>query len=104
MRMTSQQPAYAHPYQQAPQPRRKRRVFLWVFLAVQALFLIWVITGAASGHGTAANCHDQYLTHAQCASASEAGTAIGVGLIIVFWAVVDVILGVSYGVWRLARR
>jgi hypothetical protein len=77
---------------------------LWVFLAVQALFLIWVITGAASGHTAAASCHDPYLTRQQCASASEAGTAVGVGLIIVFWAVVDVILGISYGVWKLARR
>jgi len=79
-------------------------VFLWVFLAVQALFVIWVIAGIASGHGAAANCHEQYLTHAQCASASETGTAIGVGLVVLLWAVTDVILGVSYGVWRLARR
>jgi hypothetical protein len=68
------------------------------------LFVIWVVTGAASGHAAAAACHDRYLTHAQCASASEAGTAIGVGLVIAFWVAVDVILGVSYGIWRLARR
>src|ERR1700735_4980760 len=93
------------PYAQSPpQHRKRRRVFPWVFLAVQALFVIWVIAGAASGHGAAANCHQQYLTHAQCASASEAGTAIGVGIIIAFWVAVDVILGVCYGVWRLARR
>ena len=79
-------------------------MFVWVFLAIQVLFVIWVIAGAASGHSAAVNCHDQYLTRSQCASATEAGAAIGVGLIVVFWAVVDVILGVSYGVWRLARR
>lgn len=92
------------PSQHYQQPRRRRRVFPWIFLAVQALFVIWVIAGIASGHHAAASCHDQYLTHAQCASAANAGTAIGVGLVVVFWAVVDVILGVSYGVWRLARR
>ena len=84
--------------------RRKRRVFPWVFLAVQALFVIWVIAGVASGHHAAAACQDPYLTHAQCTSASETGTAVGVGLVILLWAVVDVILGVSYMVWRLARR
>jgi len=114
-----QQQPYAGPQppQQAPQsePRRRRRVFPWVFLAVQALFLIWVITAAASGgsiHSDAvAYCHahpDQFLPFSECVSSygggAKAGTAIGAGLIIMFWAVVDVILGVSYGVWRLARR
>jgi hypothetical protein len=79
-------------------------VFPWVFLVVQVLFVIWVIAGAASGHSAAAGCHDRYLTHAQCASAANAGTAIGVGIVIVLWAVVDVILGISYAVFRLARR
>src|SRR5579859_1458050 len=93
----------AYGYEPA-RPRKKRRVFLWIFLAVQALFLFWVIGGSVSGHSAAAHCHDQYLTHAQCASAGNAGTAIGVVLVIVFWMVVDVILGVSYGVYKLATR
>lgn len=88
----------------APPRRRKRRVFPWAFLAIQALFVIWVIAGVASGQSAAAGCHDRYLTHAQCASASDAGTAIGVGLVVALWVAVDVILGVSYGIWRLARR
>jgi len=85
-------------------PRKRRRVFLWIFLAVQALFIVWVIGGSVSGHSSAVHCHDQFLTHAQCASAANAGTAIGVVLVIVFWMVVDVILGVSYGVYKLATR
>jgi hypothetical protein len=88
-------------------PKKKRvfkRVFMWVFFAVQALFLIWVIGGSVSGHSAAVHCHDQYLTHSQCASATNTGTAIGIGLVITFWAIVDVILGVSYGVYKLARR
>jgi len=116
----SYQQPYAEqwPPQQAHQPvtpRRRRRVFLWVFLAIQALFVIWVIAGLAGGSGihseAVAYCHahpDRYLPFAQCVSdyggGAKAGTAIGAGLIIVLWAVADIILGVSYGVWRLARR
>ena len=114
--MNPSPPPYAQPYPQpAPAPRRRRRVFPWVFLAIQALFVIWVIAGAASGgsiHSEAvAYCHahpDQFLPFSQCVSdygtGSKAGAAIGIGIIVVFWAVVDVILGVSYGIWRLARR
>jgi hypothetical protein len=98
-------PPHPQPYPAAAiPPRKRRRVFLWVFLAVQVVFVVWVIGGIASGHGAAAGCHDQYLTRQQCASASEAGTAIGVGLVIVFWAAADVILGVGYGVYKIARR
>ena len=36
--------------------------------------------------------------------AAKTGTAIGAGLIFVAWVVVDIILGISYGVYRLATR
>ncbi|MFG3091536.1 hypothetical protein ACGGAI_28330 [Streptomyces antibioticus] len=78
---------------------------LWVFLAIQILFLIWVITGAASGSGTPEGC--QGLTGDEldtCNAASDVGTTIGVGLVIGLWAAVDVILGFSYVVYRLASR
>jgi uncharacterized membrane protein len=39
-----------------------------------------------------------------CQDASHVGTGIGIALIIVLWAVVDVILGITYLVVRLARR
>lgn len=83
-------------------PKKKRRIFVWVFLAIQVLFLIWVIAGASSGSGQPDNCGT--LSARTCNDASDAGTAIGVFLIIVFWAVVDIILGITYGVWRLAKR
>ncbi len=103
-------------------PRRKRRVFLWVFLAIQALFVIWVIAGAATKTGApasqvAAQCDHHawfplFKSQADCVThfggalndAGNAGKAIGIGLIIVFWFIVDVILGVSYGVYKLATR
>lgn len=36
--------------------------------------------------------------------AGDAGKGIGAAIIIVSWMVVDVILGVAYGVYKLARR
>lgn len=83
-------------------PKKKKRVFMWFFLAVQLLFLIWVISGAAAGSGAPDDCAS--LDAALCNDASDVGTAIGVALIIVFWAVVDIILGFIYLVVRLARR
>ncbi|MEU6540808.1 hypothetical protein [Streptomyces sp. NPDC047000] len=80
-------------------------MFLWLFLAIQALFLIWVIAGAATGSGTPEDC--QGLTGDEldlCNDASNVGTTIGVGLVIALWAAVDVILGFSYVVYRLASR
>ena len=40
----------------APPPRKRHRVFLWVFLTVQLLFLAWVIVGATSASGTPEEC------------------------------------------------
>lgn len=84
-------------------PKKKRhRVFLWVFLAIQAIFIIWIIAGAASGGGTATDC--QGLTQEECDAAEGIGTGIGVALIVVLWMVVDFFLAVIYGVYRLAKR
>ncbi|MFE0363699.1 hypothetical protein [Streptomyces griseoaurantiacus] len=88
-----------------PQPRKRRRFYLWLFLAVQLLFLIWVITGASTASGTPEDC--RRLTGDDlklCEDASEAGTTIGVGLIIGLWAAVDIILGFTYVIYRLAGR
>lgn len=94
-------PQQAQQQYQAP-PRKRRRVFLWVFLAVQALFVLLVVLAVASGHGTAANC--QNLTQRECADAGNAGTALGAGIVVVLWMVADFLLGAGYGVYRLARR
>jgi hypothetical protein len=132
-----QQPQYGYPQQQGyppqpgyypqpqaqPHPRRKRRIFLWVFLAIQALFLIWLVTGlatvntAAPASQVSAACYHHawwplFKSQADCVThfggaltdAGDAGKAIGAGLIVVFWCVVDVILGVTYGVYKLSTR
>ncbi|MFB4303281.1 hypothetical protein [Actinomadura sp. NTSP31] len=75
-------------------PKRRHRVFPWVFLAVQAIFLVWIIVGANSGGDCPAGQQD----------ACDAGTTIGVGLIIGLWVAVDVILALTYLVFRLFRK
>jgi hypothetical protein len=96
--------------------RRKRRVFLWVFVGIQVLFVIWLIAGVATAGGSVhssavAYCQahpSQFLPFAQCVSdygtGGKAGAAIGAGLIVVLWFIADAILGISYGVYRLSRR
>lgn len=80
-------------------PKKRKRVFMWFFLAIQVLFLIWIIAGANSAS------HSNHCGADQtCQNATDAGTAIGVVLIIIFWAIVDVILGITYMVVRLSRR
>jgi hypothetical protein len=127
------QPAYAqqpfppqgynlHSYQEAP--RKRRRVFLWVFLAIQALFLIWIIAGVASKPGgptvaqqVAQQCSNGgwqglFKSQADCTKhyavalndATDTGKGIGVAIIVALWVAVDVILGIGYGIYRLARR
>jgi uncharacterized membrane protein len=85
-----------------PEPRKKRRVFLWFFLAVQVLFIIWIIAGASTGAGTPEDCTG--LSEEACNAASDVGTGIGVAIIIGVWIVVDFLLAVIYGVYRLASR
>lgn len=81
------------------------------------------VHGNASGQG--AQVHAQavsfcrnhgwqglYSSYAECVSkygnelngASDAGTAISVGFVVALWVAADVILDVSYGVYRLATR
>jgi hypothetical protein len=84
----------------------KWRKMTWVILIVNLLFLIWVISGIAGGGDAGADCvreaqNNEFLTKADCEAAAGAGTAIGVGIVIFLWALVDVILGV---VWLVTNR
>ncbi|MFJ8464180.1 hypothetical protein [Streptomyces swartbergensis] len=86
-------------------PKKKpRRIFLWVFLAVQALFLIWIIVGVNEA-GDDPSCEGLTGEALElCRDAGDVGTAIGVGLVIGLWAAVDIILGITYGIYRLGQR
>jgi len=97
-------------------PCKRRKIFLWFFLAVQAIFLIWIITGVSSAGGSinsdaVAYCNanqNAYISFANCVSdyggGEKVGTAIGAGLVITIWVVVDFLIGLTYGIYRLVTR
>jgi hypothetical protein len=87
----------------ADKPKKRKRVFMWTFLVINLLFLVWVITGIAGNASTPADTGG-VLTQADANAARDAGTAIGVGLLLAFWAFVDFILFVVWAVVRLSRR
>jgi len=76
------------------------RIFTWIILIINVLFLIWIITGISSRpSATAANC--QSLDLKTCQAANDAGTGIGVFLIIFLWVAADIILGI---IWLITRK
>jgi hypothetical protein len=90
-------------YQPAPvQPARpKRKVFRWFFLAIQVLFIVWIIGGLAStssSHQNKACNADQYVD--ACKAGYSVGRGLGIAMVIGLWVAVDVIVGVTYAVWR----
>jgi hypothetical protein len=88
-------------------PRKpRRRVFRWVFLSIQVLFLVWVIAGASSASSSAQKycTHQTGLDMQTCLSAHHAGTAIGVGILIALWVAVDVILGITWAIIHFTRK
>lgn len=88
------------PYGNPRQPKkRKIRIFTWIILAINVLFLVWAIAAGVSGSGNASNCGT--LDQQTCNDAAHAGTAIGIGLLIFLWAAVDVILGI---IWLVTRK
>jgi hypothetical protein len=123
-RWQDQPPAYRPAYVAAAPVRKKRRVFLWVFLAVQAAFIIWIIAGLAShpaGPTAAQQAAQQcanggwqglFKSQADCQvhyahalnEAGNVGKGLGVAVIVIVWIVVDFFLGLGYGIYRLASR
>jgi hypothetical protein len=114
----------------APQPpgyglQRRLPVFPWFFLAVQVLFLVLVIAAAlASDHGTAeAVSHQVARTclhgawqgvftsqraclehfHVALPQGQDLDPGLSPGLVAIAWLVADVLLGLGYGLYRLAR-
>lgn len=91
---------------EARAPKKKKRVFMWAFIAVQVLFILWLV-GGVGGADSAAQCAgktSEYFTQADCEAASQVGTGIGAAIVLLLWAVVDFIMAVTYLIVRLARR
>jgi len=85
-----------------PVPVKKRkRVFMWIFLAVQVLFVVWLIAGANTSVDPATATA---LSAEAAQSAATVGKGIGMMLIFGMWIGVDFILGVTYLIVRLARK
>jgi hypothetical protein len=68
------------------------RPFTWVILAVQLPFVIWLIVAFARSDTTCPK--DQFEEF--CHAGEAIGTTVGVVFILVIWALIDVILGVSW--------
>ncbi len=76
--------------------RPKRRVFMWFFLALQALFLLWLVWGVSKSASNG-GC---ISTDTACSTAAQVGTGLGFVMVLALWMVVDVILGVIFLVTR----
>jgi hypothetical protein len=92
------QPGWVPPRQQ---PRRRSRVFMWVILAINALFLVAVISTFNIESSCVGKVGDEL-------SACQAGEGIGKGLVffalLFVWALVDIILLVIFMVTRRQLR
>ncbi|WP_030769879.1 MULTISPECIES: hypothetical protein [unclassified Streptomyces] len=89
----------------SPRPRKPRRIFFWVFLTVQILFLVGIIAAVNDAPDLPDSCVGMTGDALRlCKDSGEVGTAIGVGLLIALWAAVDIILATTYGIHRLSRR
>jgi predicted nucleic acid-binding Zn ribbon protein len=67
------------------------RPFTWVILALQLPFAIWLVVVLASSDTTTCPKDEEF-----CHVGEAFGMAIGVVFILLIWALVDVILGVSW--------
>lgn len=83
------------PPEQPATPKR-RPVFAWVIVVLNVLMLVLVVASIAG----ATDCSELAGVERE---GCDAGTAIGVLMLLGFWAAVDVILGVLYVVTRRRR-
>jgi hypothetical protein len=106
----------------AAKPRKRKRVFMWFFLAIQAAFVAWMIAGMSQQTGPSAAEIQQYCgngawqglftSYHDCVvhgangltAAGDIGKGIGAALVIGLWVAVDVILGIGRLVVVFARR
>lgn len=74
---------------------RHWRKMTWVLAIVNALFLFWVIAAAVDRPSKDCAPGDQL-----CINASDAGTSVGVGIVIFLWFLVFIALSL---VWLMSR-
>ena len=84
--------------QQAPPAKKKVRVFTWIIVAINLLFLVWMIFGIA---GVANSSCQAGMTQQNCDAAKAIGGGVGAILIIFLWVAADIILGI---IWLVTRK
>lgn len=78
---------------------RNWRKFTWFILALQILFIVWIVSGVSEASNSCDGEVGDML--AACEAGVAVGAGIGVGIIIFLWAFVDIILGV---IWLITNR
>lgn len=74
------------------------RKFTYFILAINVLFLLWILVGAAHSN----NCSG--ISASSCNAATDVGKGIGIALVVFLWVIVDLILGVLYLVTNSGKR
>ena len=85
--------------------KKRKRVFMWTFLAIQAAFLAAIIGTATADTGvnsTPGGCAS--LSAETCVAAHQVGQGIGIMLLIGLWVAADVILGIGRLVVLSSRK
>jgi len=104
----------------APKPRKRRRVFMWTFLAIQAAFVAWMLSVVFASTGAspadiAQTCGNHawyplWKSYSDCAAhsgvvaAHDVAKGLALTMQIGLWVAVDVILGIGRLVVVFARR
>ena len=90
-------PSYGRPVVRYPTP--KRRFFRWLFLAIQLGFVGWIVDGLVSTSSDLHKCGTDVFSQV-CKDAVNTGRGAGVAIIVAIWVALDMILGMTWLVWR----
>jgi uncharacterized membrane protein len=106
----------------AAKPRKRKRIFMWFFLAVQLIFIGLIVAYGMESTGPShadlvAGCYNHawwplFKSQADCVqhyggalnTAGHLGQGIGIAMVIGLWVAADVILGIGRLIVVLARR
>lgn len=110
----------AHTHGPSALPRKKRRIFLWVFLAIQVLFIAMLIYWATRSTGVLPGeiqqtcggnkwyplwkSYNDCAQHSGAIAAHDVAKGIAITGTVIAWVVVDFLVGLTYFIYRLAKR
>jgi len=101
---------------------KRRKIFLWFFLALQVAMIVWIVSAVSSSDGPTSaeiaqlcggnawqglfSSHNDCVVHGAVGiqAAHSVGKGLAVGVIVVAWVIVDFLAGITYGIYRLATR